>query len=100
MLKQLGFALDAFVKGQLGGGLDGIDGGQRRDQVALLFARCFTGRGDDRSIGLFIPELAVEIARTARKCADLGSRECDRAWQKIAFDNLIDDARPGERQSR
>ena len=43
LLEQLGLALDAFVEGELGGGFNGIDGGERCDQVALLLTRGFTG---------------------------------------------------------
>ena len=62
-MNSLASDLAAFLERQAGGGFYGIDGGERRDQVALLFARGFAGGGKDRRVLLGCAQLLIAFAR-------------------------------------
>ena len=90
--KQSGFGLAAFLERQSGGGFDGIDGGQRSDQVALLLAGGFAGGGKNRRVLLGCAQLLIALASFGGGLACDLAGESDGAFQQIAVDQLIHDA--------
>ena len=90
--EQPGLDLASLLERQSGGGFDGVDGGQRSDQVALLLARGVAGRGEDRRVLFGSTQFLVALARFGSwLCGDLAG-ESHGAVQQVAVDQLIHDA--------
>ena len=94
LLEQLATrARDAFVEGKLSGRFHGVDGGERRDQIALPLAGGIAGGGENGRDSI----CASPSFRSNRGCGGAADRPSSRAnamapGQQIAIDDLIDDA--------
>ena len=86
------FELAAFGEGQCGGGFDGGDGGDGREQAALLFGDSFARGGKNWSVVGGSAEFFVALARFGSGLRGDFAGECDCAGQQIAFDDAINDA--------
>ncbi len=86
------FDLAAFVEGQFCGGFDGVDGGDGREQAALFFGDGFARGGKDRRVVGGVAEFFVALARFGSGLGGDFAGKGDRAGEKIAFDDAVDDA--------
>ena len=91
-MKSFCFELAAFVEAQCGGGFDGVDGRERREQAALLFCDSFARGGEDRSVLVGVPSFSLRSRVLGAGLRGDFAGECDCAGEKIAFDESINDS--------
>ena len=93
--EQLGLFLQALGKGQGGRRRDGLDGFQRRQQVAARPSTRGTHFHQLHVVGHLIAELLCELARPAEELAagqDL-ARKAGRLLEQVSRDDPVEDAR-------
>ena len=97
LFEELAFLLAAFVEGEFGGGLHGVDGLERRDQAASALRDRVASCRDGCGVGGRVSQLVAEVARLSRWAA-AGRHfagKGNRAGQQIAVDDAIDNAELG-----
>ncbi len=84
----------AFVKGQRGGGLDRVDHGARRLEIAACLLRQLSACGQERGQGVWRRQLVGAGARSRMRATAVGGtpRELHGAADEIAIDDPIDQA--------
>ena len=91
LLEQFGFARQAFVERQPGGGFHRIDGRLRSHQLRCVLRAASRGRCETAGSQL-VPSFRADRALRRGRCPTFDLRERDGACQQIACHDLVDDA--------